>query len=332
MGDFHPQSFTDAFLNEEDFQMTSKRIGIGTQGSVFLCYRKADNHPFVLKRINSNLDKPLLIKHFLREVEVQTRLPHPYFSIFRGFFLTGDSAALVLDYMPKGDLQKFIDKENNITDVACILYGLAVLLDYMHSRKQIHRDLKPANILLDDKCRPRITDFGLARDLDTIVPPTFGIGNTLYNAPELEKIGYSSETYHYSVDVFSMGLVMWHLCVGRYPYIMATQEQRDYAKAQLGRVRICRGTPTEEEIYLWMKENNVIGSIPDCGRRKMGPKLREILCSCIRAKPDERLTASQLEKYLREIDVDDMFEDDSERIDAEVYQAYVDQMQELFYR
>jgi serine/threonine protein kinase len=101
---------------------------------------------------------------------------------------------------------------------------LAETVHYAHSRGILHRDLKPSNILVDSAGRPRITDFGLARPLNTDSTATLHgtvIGTPAYMPPEQASgdqaaIGPAS-------DVYSLGAILYELLTGLPPFRGATQ-------------------------------------------------------------------------------------------------------------
>jgi len=109
--------------------------------------------------------------------------------------------------------KKIITYQEAIEVVKGILKGLTAL--HSNKRTLLHRDLKPANILLDDKKRPIIADFGSLKILPEgqrhIKPSRHAI---LYRPPE----AYSDDIYLISSDLYQVGLVMYQLLGGYLPY------------------------------------------------------------------------------------------------------------------
>lgn len=96
---------------------------------------------------------------------------------------------------------------------------IADAIQYAHERGTLHRDLKPSNVLIDGADQPRVTDFGLAKQLNSSVDLTVtgqALGSPTYMPPEQaagrqEEIGPAS-------DVYSLGAVLYHLLCGRPPF------------------------------------------------------------------------------------------------------------------
>jgi serine/threonine protein kinase len=99
------------------------------------------------------------------------------------------------------------------TRKAITIAGLVSGMIYIHSCEVIHRDLKPSNILFDDDHRVRIADFGSSRLYELDITMTRSVGTPLYMAPEC-FIGRSPK-YTPKVDVFSFGLILYEVVVGR---------------------------------------------------------------------------------------------------------------------
>lgn len=125
--------------------------------------------------------------------------------------------SLCLEYMDGGSLQDMIRLGGckNETVLASISYQMLSGLSYLHSLRLIHRDLKPSNVLVSLLGRVKLADFGLAKslDLNSSLADSF-VGTFDYMAPER----LTGEQYSYQSDVWSFGITIHAVAIGKYPY------------------------------------------------------------------------------------------------------------------
>src|SRR5262249_742992 len=121
---------------------------------------------------------------------------------------------------------------------AGLVADLADAVEYAHQKGVIHRDLKPANILLTEDGVPKITDFGLSKQMRTEAAYPTGAGALLgrpaYRAPE--RAGGSAEAVGPARDVFGLGAILYALLTGHPPFEGSTVEEV-IGKARAGKVR-----------------------------------------------------------------------------------------------
>ena len=100
-------------------------------------------------------------------------------------------------------------------EVQSFIYGICSGVKYLHDKKYIHRDLKLGNIFLNEKFQIKIGDFGLASQLEFLKENKRTVcGTPNYIAPEvLEGTGY-----HFQVDVWAIGIILFTLFYGYPPF------------------------------------------------------------------------------------------------------------------
>jgi serine/threonine protein kinase len=161
---------------------------------------------------------------FMKEVELLVTLQHPCILPIVGYSLPSrrSLAQIGMKFAVNGSLRSALEKRPsfmNDTGIALINVGLAHALWFLHKNKVIHRNLKPENILLDEKGWPLIGDLGSSRLGDLTMTQTLGVGSPVYMAPEMYEDDGDVE-YTTAVDVFSFGLILYEVVVGKPVFYM----------------------------------------------------------------------------------------------------------------
>ena len=204
-----------------------REVGRGATATVYLAEHPQYPENVALKLIRFD-DKSKdtakwnrrLLKLLRAEMDVSRRLDHP--NIIKVFDTTveKDYAYLVMEYFPGTTLEHYCGFQNLLPLHRTIgmIFKCAMALDYAYRQGIVHRDIKPANILVDEHDNVKITDFGLALNISkkSASDSTFimGVGSPAYMSPEQIK-GYP---LNQKTDLFSLGVVLFHMLTGRLPF------------------------------------------------------------------------------------------------------------------
>ncbi|SPP86269.1 aurora kinase A [Drosophila guanche] len=208
-------------MNLGDPMLRAVRVlGEGTFGRVFLCLQhegSRQQRQVCVKRIIVRNPKTelSLIKE---EIYIISQLRHPNIVEFIRSFNHAGTVNIVMEYAPNGTLRDVIHHTASLPQDRLLRYfgDMVIGLEYLHIRNVIHRDIKPENMLLDAGDRVKIADFGISNVHAPSKQHLAGVGTPLYMAPEvmsgIGKVDYKS-------DIWSLGLVLYELCVGRSPFL-----------------------------------------------------------------------------------------------------------------
>lgn len=131
-------------------------------------------------------------------------------------FETEGEFCMVTEYA-QGDLFQILEDDRQLPEdeIRKISIQLTQALHVLHANRIIHRDMKPQNILIGAKQQIKLCDFGFARAIahDTSLLTSIK-GTPLYMAPELMR----QQPYNYTVDLWSLGVILYELAVGRPPF------------------------------------------------------------------------------------------------------------------
>lgn len=204
-----------------------REVGRGATATVYLAENPVYPEPVALKHIrldgkskDAGKSRRRLMKLLKAEKGVAGLLDHP--NIIRIFDaeVKEDQAYIVMEYFDGASLERYCRFENMLPmhRAVGVIFKCCMALDYAYRQGIVHRDIKPGNILVDDAGNVKITDFGLALNVNksSAADSTFimGVGSPAYMSPEQIK-GYA---LNQKTDLYSLGVVLFHLLTGRLPF------------------------------------------------------------------------------------------------------------------
>jgi TolB-like protein/Tfp pilus assembly protein PilF len=164
------------------------------------------------------------LKRFRREAEAAASLNHPFIVPIHEVGERDGCCYFSMSFIEGGQLDEVIRRLSIlIRQAAELIAKLSRTVHYAHEHGILHRDIKPGNILLDKNGEPHLTDFGLARLLDTQSSVTRTIdvlGTPSYMAPE-QAAGETTKLSK-ATDVYGLGAVLYQLLTGHPPFAGGT--------------------------------------------------------------------------------------------------------------
>jgi len=159
--------------------------------------------------------KPSVRNQILKELEILHKCNSPYIVGFYGAFHENNEISICMEYMDALSLDIVLQRVGHVPETIVGHISVSVIKG-LHYLKQechiLHRDVKPSNILVNSMGEIKLCDFGVSGKLIDSMANSF-VGTRSYMAPErLRGDGYTVQS-----DVWSLGLSLVELSIGRYP-------------------------------------------------------------------------------------------------------------------
>ena len=209
----------ESFPNIPNYQVESE-IARGGMAVVYKGKHTTLDRTVAVKLLKADMiENQFAANRFIKEPKILAQFSHPNIvAIYDSGFTDQEQLYLAMEYLPGGTLKgKMQQAKLPLDQIISIIKSVSGALDLAHSKGFVHRDIKPDNILFRENGEPVLTDFGIAKDLDSNTHATTAgtlLGTYRYMSPEqfqgLEPDGRS--------DFYSLGIMLVELLTGERPY------------------------------------------------------------------------------------------------------------------
>jgi hypothetical protein len=253
-------------------------LGRGGMGVVCRARHLALKRTVALKMLTTGHPHPVELARFTAEAEAVARLQHPNIVQIHEVGEADGRPFFALEYVAGGSLsERVAGQPLPPHDAARLVAVLAEAMHLAHSRNLVHRDLKPGNVLLAGaantpvgQCQPKVTDFGLVRQLDADSGQTCDgavMGTPSYMAPEQAE--GRARSAGPAADVYALGAILYECLTGRLPFEEATLLE------------------TLEQV------RSREPATPSCLNQQAPRDLETICLKCLRKPPERRYSSAQ---------------------------------------
>lgn len=201
-----------------------KLLGRGAFGEVSQVKHTKSGQMYAMKVLKKQrVLSSNLLRYAKTERNILAYVKHPYIVSLHYAFQTSRHLVLVLQYCPRGNLQRLISREKRLRGpLACIYTAeIQLALAHLHDRQTVFRDLKPDNVVIDADYHAMLTDFGLSKEgVNSARGAKSFCGSVAFLAPEiLARSGHG-----HTVDIYGLGVILYDMLTGQPPFYHPDKE------------------------------------------------------------------------------------------------------------
>ena len=198
-----------------------QKIGVGGMADVYRGKDTLLGRPVAIKILHQNFGSDQdFVARFKREAQAAGKLNHPNVVSMYDVGFDQGFHYIVMEYVSGCTLKEYIQHHGNqvtVQEAVKITVAIAEGLEHAHMMGIVHCDVKPHNILITDSGRVKVTDFGIARAINsatTMMYTNSVMGSAHYISPEQA----SGKSINVSTDIYSLGVVLYELLTGEVPF------------------------------------------------------------------------------------------------------------------
>lgn len=194
------------------------RVARGATSTIYKAYQDKLDRYVAIKVLSPHfIDEPGFLDRFYQEARAVARLDHPNILPVYDFDQVGELVYIVMKYVNTGTLRNVMHGPLDLAYTIEIATQVGLALGYAHKQGVIHRDVKPGNILIADNNWALLTDFGLAKILETnqrLTRTGAGVGTPEYMSPEQAQ----GKAANGRADLYSLGVMLYEMLAGHLPF------------------------------------------------------------------------------------------------------------------
>jgi formylglycine-generating enzyme required for sulfatase activity/tRNA A-37 threonylcarbamoyl transferase component Bud32 len=245
------------------------RVARGATSTIYKAYQEKLDRYVAVKVLSPHfVDEPGFLDRFYQEARAVARLDHPNILPVYDFDQVGEIVYIVMKYVNTGTLRNVMRGPLDLSYTLEIVTQVGLALGYAHRQGVVHRDVKPGNILIADNNWALLTDFGLAKMLESTQRLTrtgTGVGTPEYMSPEQAQ-GNPTDG---RADLYSLGAMIYEMLTGYLPF------------------------ESDSGIAVAMKHVNDPVKPPRIYRPDLPPAVEHVILTALEKDPDQRYPTAE---------------------------------------